>query len=162
MPFSFPSSPTVGQQSTQNGRVYAWTGSAWELATSVASHVHSGADITSGTLAYARMADPTVTSPSQIAANQNNYASFARGINRFTTDAARDLTGMVAGADGEIRVLCNVGTTAANTLTIKDESSSSTAANRFSVPWNGDCVIPAEGSVVVFYDGTSSRWRVIA
>lgn len=31
MPFSFPSSPTVGQQSTQNGRTYSWSGSAWEL-----------------------------------------------------------------------------------------------------------------------------------
>jgi len=31
VPFSFPASPTVGQQSTQNGRVYSWTGSAWEL-----------------------------------------------------------------------------------------------------------------------------------
>lgn len=122
---------------------------------------NSASDLTSGTLAYARMADPTVTSPSQITASQNDYASFARGINRFTTNAARDITGMVAGSDGEVRVLTNVGTTAANTLTIKDESTSSTAANRFSVPWNGDCVIPAEGSVVVFYDGTSQRWRVI-
>jgi hypothetical protein len=121
----------------------------------------SASDISAGTLAYARMAEPTVTSPSQITANQNDYASFARGINRFTTNAARDITGMAAGSDGEVRVLTNVGTTAANTLTIKDESSSSTAANRFSVPWNGDCIIPAEGSVVVFYDGTSSRWRVI-
>ena len=121
----------------------------------------SASDISQGTLAYARMADPTVTSPSQITANQNDYASFARGINRFTTNAARDITGMVAGSDGEIRVLCNVGTTAANTLTIKDESSSSTAANRFSVPWGSDCVIQVEGSVVVFYDGTSSRWRVL-
>ena len=121
----------------------------------------NASDLTTGTLAYARMADPTVTSPSQITASQNNYSSFARGINRFTTNAARDLTGMVAGADGEVRVLCNVGTTAANTLVIKDESSSSTAANRFSVPWNGDCVIPAEGSVVCFYDNTSQRWRII-
>lgn len=32
MPFSFPSSPTVGQTSTQNGRVYRWSGSAWEFA----------------------------------------------------------------------------------------------------------------------------------
>ena len=31
MPFSFPSSPTVGQQSTQNGRTYSWSGYAWEL-----------------------------------------------------------------------------------------------------------------------------------
>jgi len=31
MPLSFPSSPSVGQQSTQNGRTWAWTGAAWEL-----------------------------------------------------------------------------------------------------------------------------------
>jgi len=31
MPLSFPSSPTTGQQSTQNGRAYAWSGSAWEF-----------------------------------------------------------------------------------------------------------------------------------
>jgi hypothetical protein len=33
MPFSFPASPSVGDRSTQNGRVYVWTGSAWDLAT---------------------------------------------------------------------------------------------------------------------------------
>ena len=32
MPFSFPASPSVNQQSTQNGRTYSWSGSAWELA----------------------------------------------------------------------------------------------------------------------------------
>ena len=31
MPFTFPSSPTVGQTSTQNGRSYTWSGYAWEL-----------------------------------------------------------------------------------------------------------------------------------
>ena len=31
MPFSFPASPAVGANSTQNGRQYAWTGFAWEL-----------------------------------------------------------------------------------------------------------------------------------
>ena len=31
MPLSFPASPTTGQQSTQNGRTWAWSGSAWEL-----------------------------------------------------------------------------------------------------------------------------------
>lgn len=121
----------------------------------------NASDLTSGTLAYARMADPTVTSPSQITGNQNDYAAFARGVNRFTTNGAYNLTGMAAGNDGEVRILTNVGTTTANTLTIKDESTSSTAANRFSVPWNSDCVIQAEGSVVVFYDNTSTRWRVL-
>ena len=34
MPLSFPSSPSVGATSTQNGRQYVWTGYAWELVAS--------------------------------------------------------------------------------------------------------------------------------
>jgi hypothetical protein len=33
MPFSFPASPSVGDRTTQNGRVYVWNGYAWDLAT---------------------------------------------------------------------------------------------------------------------------------
>jgi len=32
MPFSFPASPSVGDRSTQNGRVFVWDGYAWGLA----------------------------------------------------------------------------------------------------------------------------------
>jgi hypothetical protein len=52
MPFSFPASPTVGQQSTQNSRVYQWTGSAWEL---VASATTFDAGNLTGTVATARL-----------------------------------------------------------------------------------------------------------
>jgi hypothetical protein len=38
MSITFPSSPTVGQSVTQNGRNYVWSGSAWELYGNVASH----------------------------------------------------------------------------------------------------------------------------
>jgi hypothetical protein len=31
MPFSFPSSPTIGQYSRQNNRVYKWNGYSWDL-----------------------------------------------------------------------------------------------------------------------------------
>lgn len=67
MPLSFPSSPTVGQTSTQNGRTYTWDGYAWGLSSNVAGHAstHSsgGSDalslaasqITSGSLADARL-----------------------------------------------------------------------------------------------------------
>ena len=69
MPFSFPTSGlTNGQQSTQNGRVYAWNASvsAWELVAagsitpadigaSAVGHAHSASDLTSGTVATARL-----------------------------------------------------------------------------------------------------------
>ena len=52
MPFSFPASPTVGQQSTQNGRVYQWTGAAWEIVP-IPTSVDAG-NLT-GTVADARL-----------------------------------------------------------------------------------------------------------
>lgn len=36
---SFPSSPTVGQQHTEGGRLYAWSSySTWDLVANVAGH----------------------------------------------------------------------------------------------------------------------------
>jgi hypothetical protein len=79
MALSFPSNPTTGQVSTQNGRVYTYSGKAWEFTASVAahksthatggvdaltasdigaaasSHTHDGAAIISGTVADARL-----------------------------------------------------------------------------------------------------------
>jgi len=37
MPFRFSCNPTLNQQSTQNGRSYTWSGSAWELTSSSTS-----------------------------------------------------------------------------------------------------------------------------
>lgn len=80
MPLSFPSSPTIGQTSTQNGRVYTWSGTAWEFAATIiaahksthatggtdaltpadigaaaSSHTHAGEAIISGTVADERL-----------------------------------------------------------------------------------------------------------
>jgi hypothetical protein len=68
MPFSFPSSPTNGQQSTQNGRVYSWnaTVSAWELVAAgsitpsdigaaAVSHTHGASQVTEGQFDIARI-----------------------------------------------------------------------------------------------------------
>jgi len=63
MPFSFPASPAVNDQSTQNGRTYQWSGYAWEIVATPASLPASV--ITSGTLDIARIPTgdilPTVT-----------------------------------------------------------------------------------------------------
>lgn len=82
---SFPASPTNGQQHTEGGRLYQWTGSVWDLVATVTghaaqhatggsdaitpssigaaaiSHAHSAADITSGTLADARLSSAVAT-----------------------------------------------------------------------------------------------------
>lgn len=97
-------------------------------------------------------------SPAQLTANQNDWAPTnilrARLI-RVSTNASRDLTGIVAQAPGRTITLVNVGS---NDLVLKDASGSSSAANRFAL--NGDITLGADHGAVLFYDGTTARWRV--
>ncbi len=101
---------------------------------------------------------PTVASPSQITANQNDYAGATADINRLDADAARDITGLSGGSSGLTRVLINVGS---NAITLKHQSTSSTAANRIIVPWASDYILDPSYAAVLVYDATTSRWRII-
>lgn len=99
-------------------------------------------------------------SPSQITANQNDYnptGLSTASVLRLDTDASRDITGLQGGADGRLIVITNVGSFA---MVLKDESASSTAANRFALA--ADITLAADQSVVLQYDSTSSRWRAVA
>lgn len=113
------------------------------------SHQTGGADVIAN----------VVTSPSQITASQNNYNPGTGDIFRLDANAARDITGIVAQANGNAILLVNVGSHA---ITLKHESASSTAANRITVPWAGDYVLSASGgAALLVYFTASSRWRVI-
>lgn len=59
MPLSFPSSPSVGQQSSQNGRLYSWSGYAWELVSNVAGHAstHGASGSDPVTIAVSQISD---------------------------------------------------------------------------------------------------------
>lgn len=97
-------------------------------------------------------------SPTSISANQNNYdptgLSGAVAV-RLSSSGAFSITGLAGGAQGRLLNLINVG---ANNLTLSSESASSTAGNRFIFA-DGDRVLQPNESVLLRYDGTSSRWR---
>jgi hypothetical protein len=100
---------------------------------------------------------PGDISPAQLTADQNDWAPTGHATSstiRFSTDAARNITGMAGGADGVIRILHNIGSFNA---TIVNESTSSAAANRFA--FGSDLTIGPGQSITVRYDATSSRWR---
>lgn len=98
-------------------------------------------------------------SPTQLSASANDYAGLTGDIHRMSSSSAVNITGIVAGVSGEAKLLVNVGTFA---ITLKHASTSSTAANRMSVPWAGDYVLDANGgAALVVYDATSSLWRVV-
>lgn len=101
-----------------------------------------------------------VISPTQLAANTDNWAptDFATAsVLRLSTDASRNLTGIAAGAAGLVKVLANVGSF---NLVLKHDVTSA-AANRFYLPSAADLTLKPGAAVIIHYDNTSSRWRVI-
>lgn len=107
----------------------------------------------------------TKISPSQLTANQNDWdpadatsGSKTGTVIDFTTDASRNITGLKASQDGDIRILRNRGS---NNAVFQDEgtSTSSTAANRFQ--FGSDITVAPKQSLVIEYDGASARWKQI-
>lgn len=98
-------------------------------------------------------------SPSQITADVNNYnptnLSIAT-ILRIYSDATRNVTGLAGGADGRVIRLENYGSF---NITLKNQSGSSTAANRFAL--TADLVLTPNAVLELQYDSTTSRWYAI-
>jgi hypothetical protein len=99
-----------------------------------------------------------VISPTQITSNQNDYnptSLSTSSVLRLDSDAARDITGIAGGEAGRVLFLHYIGSTS---ITLKDASGSSSAANRFA---NGADITltPTNPFAIASYDATSSRWR---
>lgn len=119
------------------------------------SHAHTSDTLTFNK-SFALTGDIT---PTQIAATTNDYnptGLATAAVLRLSTDASRNLTGLQSGADGRIIIIANVGSF---NLVLKDENASSSAANRFAL--TADVTLTPDTVVLLQYDSTSSRWRVI-
>jgi hypothetical protein len=100
-------------------------------------------------------------SPAQLTANTNNWDPTGladASVIRVSTDASRDLTGIVPKSpdDGRALIIHNIG---AQNLVLKDASGSSTAANRFAL--SGDITLGGDDACILQYDTTTNRWRAI-
>lgn len=101
-----------------------------------------------------------VIAPSQITSNQNDYnptGIASASVVNLSSDALRSLSGLAGGAEGRVIVLLNTGS---QTILLLNESASSTASNRFTL--GSDLAIGAKQAVILRYDGTASRWYVLA
>lgn len=96
------------------------------------------------------------TTITQFSASQNNLDIGTGGIVRISASAAVNITGIASASSGDARLLSNVGSFA---ITLKHQDTGSTAANRIIGVNSADVEIAPQGSAVVFYDGTDSRWR---
>lgn len=109
----------------------------------------------------AALASAPAITPTILSANTDNYAPdgiATCGVLRVSTDASRNLTGIVAPASGyQIIFLENVG---ANNLVLS-HNVTSTAANRFFCEGGTSVTIPTRGAAILMYDKTASRWQVL-
>jgi hypothetical protein len=99
--------------------------------------------------------------PSQITADQNNYnpGGNASRLQRWNTDAARNITGLTfttAVNDGQEHLIVNVGS---NNIVLKHEDTNSTAGNRFLSSTGADITLSANQAADVIYDSATQRWR---
>ncbi|HEV7880218.1 DUF2793 domain-containing protein [Bradyrhizobium sp.] len=128
-------------------------GSAWVEAFSV--------DQGTGNLALPRgLALAGVISPPQITANQNDYnpaGAAAATVLQLSSDALRTVSGLAGGAEGRVVNLVNIGS---QPILLSDESTSSSAANRFALGAN--LTLAAKQAAMLRYDGSATRWRLIA
>jgi hypothetical protein len=96
----------------------------------------------SGQLSLASILSPANT-PTQLSTNTNNYAPSIGIWQRWNASTPINVTGMVAGVDGESRYIRNVGT---NTITLTNQDSASTStANKIAL---------------AIYDATTAAWCV--
>jgi hypothetical protein len=113
------------------------------------------------TTAGARFVTATI-SPAALTGTVNDYApsGFSTcAVLRVAADGTdvRTITGLAGGAAGRTVILANVGAAA---IELTTEAAASSAANRFAGAAESTISIGRDRHVTLWYDGTSSRWRV--
>lgn len=96
-----------------------------------------------------------------ITADQNNYnpgSLRTSTVLKITTDASRTFTGLTAWNSGGFMLLFNYGS---NDLVLAHENASSSSSNRFICPGAVDYTVSPGYGVILWYDSTSSRWRLM-
>jgi hypothetical protein len=128
-------------------------GSAWVEAITI--------DQGSGNLALPRgLALSGVIAPPQITASQNDYnptGVASASVMQLSSDALRTISGLAGGAEGRVVSIVNVGS---QPIALSDESTSSTAANRFTL--GGTLTVAGKQAAILRYDGTAARWRLMS
>lgn len=108
-------------------------------------------------------------SPTALSSNTNDWSPVdatdgtlgvdTASVIRLDSGAAHDLTGIVAPGAGNTHWL-ELANISAYTVTLKHDATS-TAANRFLCPSDVDLSLAKDSAVLLWYDDTSTRWRVV-
>ena len=93
-----------------------------------------------------------------ISTSQNNWDPGDGAIIRVSaSNSSLNITGLVAGVDGQRKLLYNGGT---RDVTLVNSSSSSITNNRFLTFSGSNYILNPNAAVELLYDTTSARWRI--
>lgn len=88
----------------------------------------------------------------------NDVSSTNTSFFRFTNNSAPTITGFANGANGKRLVICYTGS---GILTINNNDSGSSAANRIITGTGDSLKISSGATIELIYDSTASLWRVV-
>lgn len=108
---------------------------------------------TSGLCTFNKAAIYTPGTPVLITSTTMTHVN--NGVMFPTTTGAYDVQGLTAGSDGQVVYLVN---TSSNTMTLKHENATATAADRFRLSGDADLALAEDEGVVLVYSSTKSRW----
>lgn len=97
-------------------------------------------------------------SPTQITANVNNLELGFAIVYRLTSDASRNITGILAPLIEITRVIVNVGSQA---IIIVNQSASSDAPNRIITITGSNVTLGTNDTIILWYDLATARWREV-
>ncbi len=100
----------------------------------------------------------TPNTPAQLTGNVNDYV-MSGTINLMTSDASRNITGIVPTFGGQMLVISNIG---AQNIVLKNQDASSTAGNRIITGTGADLTIAPDQTVMLMYFFMGvNRWKVL-
>jgi hypothetical protein len=100
------------------------------------------------------------STPATLVADVNNYSPSNASLWRLSSDAARDITGILSSYKivGRTLTIINVGS---NNIILKNESGLSSTFNRIITGTGSDITLLPNNSINLIKDFISSRWRII-
>ena len=131
------------------------------------NNTHAGTETFNETVTISKEIVLTGVVSATISADQTDYAptghADARTF-RLSPDAANwTINSLDGGVDGREIIIENTNSGGVNTLTLlHDDSATGTAAMRFWGPNGNNVVLRSLSNTMLRYDGTNSRWRIIA
>ena len=133
-----------------------------------ATHTHDASDVTTGVFSIARIPTIGYTALSGVplrlrwtsqtlTADAHDHTVGDYEVVRFSMTTANSLTGFSGGTEGKSHRVVNV---AADTLTFRHQSTSSSASNRLLIATGLDHSIGQDEQAEFLYDPVDERWRM--